>query len=84
MTERKSHPDNALIDDMEQEGSVSQQGTSGGNVARTVGARAEEHGATKDPGVERARGQDNPAEDAAKGEKTIDKLDPARRGPSKG
>ena len=84
MTERKPHPDNALIDDMEQEGAVGQQSTSGGNVARTVSARAEEHGATKDPGVERARGQDNPAEDAAKGEKTIDKLDPARRGPSKG
>lgn len=83
MTERKPHPDNALIDEMEREGAVSQKGTSGGNVARTVGARAEEHGATEDPSVERATGKDNPAENAAKGERTIDKLDPARRGPSK-
>lgn len=84
MTERKPHPDNALIDEMEQEGAVGQQGTSGGNVARTVGARSEEHGATEDPGVERATGKDNPAENAAKGEKTIEKLDPAWREPSKG
>lgn len=84
MTERKPHTDNALIDEMEREGAVGQQGTSGGNVARTVGARAEENGATEDPGVELATGKDNPAGNAAKGEKTIEKLDPARRGPSKG
>ena len=44
MTERKPHPDNDLIDQAEQDSvPTAQAGRSGGNVARTVGARAELH-----------------------------------------
>lgn len=78
MTKRKPHPDNALIDEMAAEPTPSQGSSSGGNVQTTVGARAEEHGAFEDPGVERARGQDNPVDDEMKGKKSIDKLDPAK------
>jgi hypothetical protein len=41
MTERKPHPDNDLIEQMQQDSMPTAQGsTSGGNVARTVGSRA--------------------------------------------
>ena len=40
------------------------------------------HKAVRDTGMERPTGQDNPAEDAMKGEKTIAHLDPAKKGPS--
>ena len=44
MTERKPHPDNDLIDQAEQDSvPTAQAGRSGGNVARTVGTRAELH-----------------------------------------
>ena len=83
MTERKPHSDNALIDELEEQGGApSQGGRSGGNVARDVGTRAEIHKTIRDTGMERPTGQDNPAEDALKGEKTIDRLDPAKKGPS--
>jgi hypothetical protein len=83
MTERKPHSDNALIDEMEEQGRApSQGGSSGGDVARTVGARAEEHGVDEDPGVERARKLDNPIDAEMKGKKTIERLDPAKKGPS--
>jgi len=82
MTKRDPHPDNDLIDELTADATPGHSGASGGNVARTVGARAEEHGVDEDPGVERATGQDNPREDEMKGEKTIDRLDPARKAPS--
>jgi hypothetical protein len=82
MTERKPHSDNALIEEMEKDGRApGQGGSSGGDVARMVGARAEEHGVDADPGVERARSMDNPADAEMKGQKTIERLDPAKQGP---
>ena len=83
MTERTPHSDNALIDEMEEQGRApSQDGSSGGNVATTLGARAEEHGFDEDPGVERARSMDNPVDAEMKGRKTIERLDPAKKGPA--
>lgn len=83
MTERKPHPDNELIDELQEDGPApSQGGSSGGDVARTVGSRAELHTTVRDTGMERPTGQDNPAEDALKGEKTIARLDAAKKGPS--
>jgi hypothetical protein len=82
MTERKPHADNALIDEMERDTTPSQGGRSGGDVARDVGTRSEMRNTAGPTGNERPRGQDSPAEDAQKGEKTIDRLDPARKGPS--
>ena len=80
MTERKPHPDNALIDALQEEGPTPSQGSqSGGNVHRDVGTRAELRDLTGTPGIERARGHDNPAENAMKGRKTIERLDPARK-----
>ena len=82
MTERKPHPDNALIDELEKDGRApSQGGSSGGDVARRVGARAEAHGVDEDAGVERARSLDNPIDAEMKGKKTIERLDPAKKGP---
>lgn len=83
MTERKPHPDNALIDEMEDQGRApSQGGSAGGKAQTTVGARAEEHDVDEDPGVERVRSQDNPVNAEMKGKKSIERLDPAKKGPS--
>ena len=83
MTERKPHADNDLIDELEEAGGApGQGGRSGGTVARDVGTRAELHTTVRDTGMERPTGQHNPAEDALKGEKTIARLDPAKKGPS--
>ena len=41
MTERKPHPDNALIDELEEQGSVpSHGGAAGGDLKRDVGSRS--------------------------------------------
>ena len=83
MPERKPHPDNALIDELEEDGPAPSQGSSsGGNVARTVGTRSELRNTVGPTGTERDRGQDNPVDDEKKGKKTIERLDPAKRGPS--
>ena len=78
MTERKPHGDNALIDEMEKDSApTAQLDRSGGNVARTVGTRAELHqaeGMLEGDEVERAVGSDNPADDEMKGDKTFDKI----------
>ena len=78
MTERKPHGDNALIDEMEEDSApTAQLDRSGGNVARTVGTRAELHqaeGTLEGDEVERAVGSDNPADDEMKGDKTFDKI----------
>ena len=78
MTERKPHPDNEMIDQMEQDSVPDAQGsTAGGNVARTVGSRAELHeaeGQLEGEEVERATGSDNPAQNEVKGGKTFDKI----------
>ena len=79
MTERKPHADNDLIDELEEAGGApGQGGRSGGTVARDVGTRAELHTTVRDTGMERPTGQHNPAEDAMKGDKTLDRLDPAK------
>ena len=79
MTERKPHADNDLIDELDEAGGApGQGGRSGGTVARDVGTRAEIHTTVSDTGMERPTGQDNPAEDAMKGDKTLDRLDPAK------
>jgi hypothetical protein len=85
MTERKPQSDHALIDEMEDQGEApSQGGSSGGKVATAIGARAEEHGVDEDPGVERARSLDNPADAEMKGKRSIEPLDPAKKGPKGG
>jgi hypothetical protein len=78
MTERKPHPDNDLIDQMQQDSMPTAQGsTAGGNVARTVGSRAELHeaeGQLEGEEVERATGRDNPEQNDRMGDKAHDKI----------
>jgi hypothetical protein len=78
MTERKPHPDNELIDQMQEDSMPTAQGsTAGGNVARTVGSRAELHaaeGRLTGEEVERATGKDNPEQNERMGDKTHDKI----------
>ena len=78
MTERKPHPDNELIDQMEQDSMPTAQGsTSGGNVARRVGTRAElqqAEGTLVGEEVERATGGDNPEQNGRMGDKTHEKI----------
>ncbi len=83
MTERKPHPDNELIDALE-DGSApaAQSDSAGGNVNRTVGTRAELNAAQGDlvgEEVERATGSDNPAQDEKKGDKTIGAMQQSQR-----
>lgn len=81
MSERKPHPDNALIDELEEDGPApAQSGSSGGDVARAVGARSELRNTAGTTGTERDRSQDNPRDAEMKGAKTIERLDPAQRG----
>ena len=76
MPERDPHPDNNLIDAMEEDagGATAQNDRSGGNLARDIGTRAEqrtvEDHLTGDE-VDRAKGSDNPGQDELKGDKTI-------------
>ena len=71
MPERQSrHPDNDLIDAMKEEPTPSQQGSSGGEVNRRVGKRAELNRATDPDNREPVVGSDNPQEDAQKGPKS--------------
>jgi hypothetical protein len=78
MTDRNPHPDNALIDELTEDSTPSQGGSSGGAVNRDVGSRAEMHNTVGEAGPERPTAQDHPeAMNEAKGEKTIGRLDPA-------
>ena len=78
MTERKPHPDNELIDQMQQDTMPSAQGSaSGGTVATDVGSRAELHeaeGQLEGEEIERVTGSDNPAQNERMGDKTYDKI----------
>jgi hypothetical protein len=78
MTERKPHPDNETIDQMEQDSvPTAQSSASGGDVARTVGSRAELHaaeGQLEGEEVERATGKDNPEQNDRMGDKAHDKV----------
>ena len=83
MTERKPHPDNELIDQMEQDSMpTAQSSTAGGDVALTVGSRAElraAEGQLEGEEIERATGSDNPAQNEVKGDKTFDKIRSGRQ-----
>lgn len=81
MTDRKSHSDNALIDELQAEGSApSQGGSSGGDMQRDVGTRSEMDNTAGATHSERPRAQDRPeALNESKGEKTIARLDPANK-----
>jgi hypothetical protein len=78
MTERKPHPDNAMIDQMEQDSlPTAQSSSAGGDVARSVGSRADlktAEGQLEGEEVETATGSDNPAQNEVKGDKTFDKI----------
>ena len=81
MTETKPHSDNALIDELEDQGGAPDQGgRSGGATARDVGTRSEmRNTATGNLGDVRPTAQDHPeAMNEAKGERTIARLDPAK------
>jgi hypothetical protein len=81
MSERKPHPDNDLIDELQEQGSVpGQAGSSGGDLQRDIGTRSELHNTPGASGRERVTAQDHPeAQAKAKGEKTIDRLAPGRQ-----
>ena len=81
MPERKAHPDNALIDELEDQGDApGQGGSSGGDLKRDVGSRSEMHNTAGALRTERPHGQDSADEQrTAKGEKTIAKLNPANK-----
>jgi hypothetical protein len=84
MPKRQSaHPDNDMIDDMQEESvPTAQQSSSGGNVNRRVGSRAELHeaeGTLEGQEVERAVGSDNPQDDARKGNTTFEKIRTGRQ-----
>jgi len=71
MPERQNrHPDNDLIDRMQDGDTPSQGSRSGGEVNTRVGTRDEINRATDPDNREPALGSDNPAEDAKKGPKT--------------
>ena len=73
MPKRQSRPtDNDLIDQMGK--APSQQGSSGGNLAKSVGKREEEHAATGEAGVERVTGSDHPRSNALKGRKSTSRM----------
>ena len=80
MTQRDPHPDNDLIEALQEEatgGSTAQGSAGGGNLARDVGSRAEQmsvEGTLEGDEVERATGSDNPAQNDLTGDKTIDAM----------
>ncbi len=75
MTERKPHPDNALIDELEEQDAAPSQGsTAGGNLQRDVGSRSELRNTAGTTGSERDDLH------TAKGDKTIARLQPGDAG----
>jgi hypothetical protein len=77
MTKRDPHPDNELIDQLQEEGSVPNSGARGGNLQRDIGTRAELNGATGEADRERPQASDKPeARNEAKGKASIDRLHP--------
>ena len=84
MTERKPHGDNALIDELQEDGPApGQGGSSGGQVNRDIGTRSELRNTAGRTATERPTAHDHPeAMNEAKGEKTIARLDPANKGPA--
>jgi hypothetical protein len=84
MTERKPHPDNELIQELQDQGGApSHGGSAGGDLQRDVGTRSELNNTIAASGMERPTGQDaTEARQAAKGEKATSRLDPAQENPS--
>lgn len=82
MTERNPHPDNDLIDQLQEGGATPAQGSrSRGTVRADVGTRAELEQALGDQdGVTRATGSDNPGQDAMKGPKTTAEIKSGNQG----
>lgn len=81
MPERQSrHPDNDLIDAMQEGATPSQGSRSGGEVNTRVGTRDELRRATEPDNREPATGSDNPADDAKKGPKTRAEIQRERDG----
>ena len=79
MPERQSmHPDNELIDELTEYDTPSQQSSSGGEVNRQVGSRGELNRAFDPDNREPETGSDNPAQDAMKGEKTLQAMQDSR------
>ena len=75
MPERQSrHPDNELIKEITEGKTPSQQSSSGGEVNRRVGKRAELNRATDPDNREPVVGSDNPVQDARKGDKTMEAI----------
>ncbi len=71
MPERQSmHPDNELITELTEYDTPSQKSSSGGEVNRQVGSRADLNRALDPDNREPEVGSDNPAQDAMKGPKT--------------
>lgn len=82
MTERKPHPDNEMIDELEREDVPTQGGSSGGDLQRDVGSRSEMDNTAGATHTERPRAQDHPeAVNESKGDKALGRLDPASKGP---
>lgn len=79
MTDRNPHPDNALIDELTEGATPSQGSSSGGEVNRRVGKRAELNRATDPENREPVVGSDNPAQDAMKGEKSLNAMQDSRK-----
>lgn len=76
MPKRQSmHPDNELIDSMQENATPSQGSRSGGKVSTDVGTRGELNRAKDPENREPVVGSDNPAQDAQKGSKTQAAID---------
>jgi hypothetical protein len=77
MTKRDPHPDNQLIDELQEEGAVAEGGRAGHNVNVDVGTRSELRNTIEAAGSTDATASDHPtAMNNAKGEKTIARLQP--------
>jgi len=80
MTDRKPHPDNALIDELERDQTPAEGGSSGGDLQRDVGTRSEMDNTAGATHTERPQGQDQQDNlRESKGGKTIGRLDPANK-----
>jgi hypothetical protein len=84
MTERKPHPDNEIIDELQDQGGApSHGGSAGGDLQRDIGTRSELNNTVAAAGSERPTARDHPeGRQTAKGEKTTSRLDPAQDNPS--
>jgi hypothetical protein len=82
MPDRQSrHPDNDIIDAAQELSTPGQQGSAGGELERDVGKRAELNDAlSSNEAMERVTGQDQPKQDAQKGQKTHDAIRSGNQG----